>query len=96
MPAAVVVKSRQGARLPAHEGQDFYEEVSHPVIGRHEMPALPLRFARPPARWFDRPAPTLGQHNEEVLGGLLGVSSAELAKLREAGVIGNRPIGIGD
>ena len=40
-----------------------------------------------------RPAPTLGEHNQEVLGELLGLSAEELKELEERQVIGNRPIG---
>jgi crotonobetainyl-CoA:carnitine CoA-transferase CaiB-like acyl-CoA transferase len=34
-----------------------------------------------------KPAPTLGQHNEELLKDLLGFSEEELTKLRQEGVI---------
>jgi crotonobetainyl-CoA:carnitine CoA-transferase CaiB-like acyl-CoA transferase len=34
-----------------------------------------------------QPAPAMGQHSEEVLGELLGYSSAEIARLREAKVV---------
>lgn len=37
------------------------------------------------------PAPTLGEHNREVLGGLLGLSDAELDELEAQGVIATRP-----
>jgi crotonobetainyl-CoA:carnitine CoA-transferase CaiB-like acyl-CoA transferase len=40
------------------------------------------------------PPPTLGQHNEEVLGGLCGLSDQDLARLASAGVIGTRPTGL--
>ena len=33
----------------------------------------------------------MGQHNEEVLGGILGLSSGELERLTKLGVIGTRP-----
>ena len=40
---------------------------------------------------FVRPAPTLGQHNHEVLSGVLGLDDAEIARLAEKKVIGTRP-----
>lgn len=67
----------------------FFEEVEHPFVGRYGTPGLPFRFASVD-RWFDRAAPTLGQHNDEVLETLLGVASAERARLRAEGVIGER------
>ena len=50
-----------------------------------------------PFRWngdflpFDRPAPTLGEHNHEVLSGILGLSDDEIAQLEADKVIGTRP-----
>jgi crotonobetainyl-CoA:carnitine CoA-transferase CaiB-like acyl-CoA transferase len=32
--------------------------------------------------------PTIGQHNEEIMGDLLGMSDEKIAELRGAGVIG--------
>jgi crotonobetainyl-CoA:carnitine CoA-transferase CaiB-like acyl-CoA transferase len=40
------------------------------------------------------PAPTLGEHNKQILGGLLGHSDEELAELEEKGVIGDWPLGV--
>jgi crotonobetainyl-CoA:carnitine CoA-transferase CaiB-like acyl-CoA transferase len=49
---------------------------------------FPFRFAGDEEPVHRRPAPTLGQHNDEVLRDILGLPDAEIAGLREAGVIG--------
>jgi crotonobetainyl-CoA:carnitine CoA-transferase CaiB-like acyl-CoA transferase len=49
---------------------EFWVELERAIIGRHLVPATPFRFdgVRPPLR---RPAPTLGQHTDEVLAELV-------------------------
>jgi CoA:oxalate CoA-transferase len=68
-----------------HE-RGFLEEIEHDEIGRLVVPNSPLRFhgAEPT---HATPSPKLGQHNDEVYGGLLGLSGAEIAELRESGAI---------
>jgi len=58
-------------------------EEEHPVVGRIRQPRPAERFEGTPSV-ISRPAPTLGQHGEEVLGEV-GLSAAEIAALREAG-----------
>jgi crotonobetainyl-CoA:carnitine CoA-transferase CaiB-like acyl-CoA transferase len=53
---------------------------------------VPFRFDGV-TRWLRRAAPTLGQHNADVLGGELGLSDAELGALAAAGIIGETPLG---
>jgi len=54
-------------------------------------PLAPYRLdGAPPPLWA--PAPTLGEHNEVVLGGDLGLTRAELDKLAAEGVIGTRAV----
>ena len=91
VPAAEMVMSREGDRNPQVNARGFYEPVEHPLAGTHRFPAMPVRFGRQPGRWFARPAPTLGEHNAEVLGGLLGVDDDELTRLEAAQIIGTRP-----
>jgi succinate--hydroxymethylglutarate CoA-transferase len=60
--------------------------VEHATEGEISIPGTPFRFSRDPAA-VRRAPPTLGQHTEEILGGLLGKSPDEIAALREKGVI---------
>jgi crotonobetainyl-CoA:carnitine CoA-transferase CaiB-like acyl-CoA transferase len=71
----------------------YFETTAHPVVGRMPLSSLPFRYASVD-RWLRTPSPTLGEHNERVLGGLLGLSKAELAALEADGVIGTRPDGL--
>jgi len=50
------------------------------------LPDFPAKFSETPGH-ITGPSPTLGQHNEEVLSGLLGYSKEQIAKLREERVI---------
>jgi len=92
VPAAAVIHSRGGAALEPMRERGFYTVVSHPVIGAHAMPTLPwLSSGAAPRRWT-RPAPLLGEHNDEVLREL-GLAQSEIAELRREQIIGERPIG---
>jgi crotonobetainyl-CoA:carnitine CoA-transferase CaiB-like acyl-CoA transferase len=71
----------------------FFESLDHPVVGRHHVPALPFKY-HSVQKWYRSPAPTLGQHNATVLGGLLDLDAASIAALTEQGVIGTRPGGL--
>ena len=61
-------------------------EIEHPECGRMKLLSPPVKFSesQPSIR---SPPPTLGQHTEEVLSGMLGLSSAEVRELRESGAV---------
>lgn len=71
---------------PQTKARRFYSDMEHPVVGKFKYPG-------PPYKWSEthcetrRPAPTLGQHNEEVYCKELGFSKHDLSALRRAGVI---------
>jgi crotonobetainyl-CoA:carnitine CoA-transferase CaiB-like acyl-CoA transferase len=93
IPAAPVRDPRLASRHPQLAARGFYEEFDHPVVGRHPAPTLPFRYTTV-ERWLRAPAPTLGQHNREVLSGWLGLEPAELDALEAEGVIATRPEGV--
>jgi crotonobetainyl-CoA:carnitine CoA-transferase CaiB-like acyl-CoA transferase len=92
VPAAPCTDSRRTSDHEQMGARGYYEAVEHPVVGTQPTPGLPFRYASV-ERWIRRPAPTIGQHNVEVLGGWLGHDPDELAALTEQGVIGTWPAG---
>jgi CoA:oxalate CoA-transferase len=71
---------------PHMHGRGMLEWVDHPDLWRVVLPTSPLRLhgiAVTPTT----PSPSIGQHNEEVYGGWLGLDAAEIAALRADGVI---------
>jgi len=82
------------ARLPIELLQDpqlhargFIQYVDRAFIGKHPQPSMPFRESSKPFAIRSAP-PTLGEHNCEILGGLLGLSEAEIIKLTRDGIIG--------
>ena len=73
-------------RDPHFESRGSIVEVDDPILGPTRMPGVVPRLSESPGR-VEHLAPTLGQHNEEVYGELLGLGAAELAALSEEGVI---------
>ena len=71
---------------PHLKERKFFAEVEHPEAGKLKYPGHACELSETPAT-IRRPAPLLGQHNNEILGGRLGYSPEELDKLRAEGVI---------
>jgi crotonobetainyl-CoA:carnitine CoA-transferase CaiB-like acyl-CoA transferase len=92
VPVAEVVLPDQVLHLEQLRSRGFFEPIDHPVAGRIEVPAFPARFESRLDPYNRFPAPTLGEHNAEVLGGLLGLSESELMELASEGVIGTAPL----
>ena len=92
VPAAVMTDARRTFDHQQMSDRGYFESVDHPVVGEHLTPGLPFRYASVD-RWIRRPAPTIGQHNREILGGWLGHSDEELEVLERDGIIGTRPLG---
>lgn len=59
-------------------------------MGEQPHASAPWRLSEDPIA-IRTTAPTLGQHNRQVLGGLLGLSESRLRALIKDGVIGNKP-----
>jgi CoA:oxalate CoA-transferase len=86
VPAAPVRTAPEVMHDPHMHERGMLERVDHPELGEIVVPTSPLRLhGLPPAP--TRPSPKVGQHNAEIYGGWLGLSAAEIAALKEEGVI---------
>lgn len=65
-------------------------DLVHPKLGSVEAkgPGFPIKLSESPDD-YDQPAPLLGQNNQEIFGGLLGLDDMALQRLREEKVIGS-------
>jgi 2-methylfumaryl-CoA isomerase len=69
----------------------MFQMVTQPGIGTYPVPASPLDFSAS-GRDNAHPAPSLGQHTEEILADVAGLSDQEIAKLFDTGIVtGPRP-----
>ena len=92
VPSAALADPRTIHTHPQFVARGFFEDAPHPVVGSVPLAGMPFRMTGVD-RWIEAPAPLMGQHNEEILGGLLGLTSERLAELTDSGVIGERTVG---
>jgi crotonobetainyl-CoA:carnitine CoA-transferase CaiB-like acyl-CoA transferase len=87
VPAAVVAMPEDRIDHDAVTADwGLWPTVHHTLMGDVRVEGLPVHLSR--TDWvIDRGAPCLGEHNEQILGGLLGVPPDELADLAERGVL---------
>ena len=86
VPAAIVHDAQTldaDAQL-AHRGH--YTRLQHPRIGENVVDNYGFRLSATPGG-VRQPAPLLGQHNDYVLGELLGLKPEEITRLTETGVV---------
>lgn len=72
---------------PQHEARKFWQEIEHPELKTSiPYPGGFAKFSEAPCKIWRR-APLIGEHNEEVYCGELGITQRELEQLNEEGVI---------
>ena len=80
---------------PHFKARRFYEPLRHPEVGIWMVHGWLWRTSGA-GPCVLAPAPDFGQHNDEILGGLLDLSDAEQQVLADAGITAQRPQGIPD
>jgi crotonobetainyl-CoA:carnitine CoA-transferase CaiB-like acyl-CoA transferase len=72
---------------PHVQARGIITEMEHPTAGKVKSPGFPVKLSKSPAT-MRLPAPTLGEHNMEVLTGLLDYSEEQVTELKKGGVLG--------
>ncbi|PCJ28270.1 MAG: 2-methylfumaryl-CoA isomerase [SAR86 cluster bacterium] len=68
------------------EDNPLFSKVEQPGIGAYLVPSNPLGFTGLD-RLDEKPAPLLGQHTDEILADILGLSSSQIGQLHDQSVI---------
>ena len=84
VPIAPVNNVAQALDDPQVSHRNMVVEVDHPLAGKYRMPGNPIKMGQ---QEVFQPSPSLGQHNSEVLGDLLGYTTGQIDDLKERGVI---------
>ena len=92
VPAGPVLRGPDLLEDPHYRERRTFNEVDHPQVGPKWYQGFAWRMSETPGQvhW---PSPTLGQHNRQVYGELLGLTPAEIDRLEQDGVIGTKPTG---
>ena len=85
-PVSPLYSAKDLANSEQLAARGFFVDMDHAEAGRLKFPSAPYQFSQTPWR-LERPAPLLGQDNEEIYSRRLGYTREELAELKETGVV---------
>jgi crotonobetainyl-CoA:carnitine CoA-transferase CaiB-like acyl-CoA transferase len=86
VPIAPILSIADFYNSPQTKARDYFVEIDHPVAGKADYPGPPYKWTETPAV-MKRPAPCLGEHNDEVYCQELDLSKDDLAALMGVGVL---------
>ena len=86
VPAYAVLRPSDLQTDPQLAHRGFFVTLDHPAMGSVTCDGPATHFSRTPARPRSA-APTLGQHSQEILRDILGLSDAEISELALAGAL---------
>lgn len=86
VPCGPIMNMEQVVCDPHVQARNMIVKLAHPVVSSLLVPGTPIKFSETPAA-ISCAAPELGEHNEEVFSGWLGMSQGELEELKKRGTI---------
>ncbi len=86
IPFSPINNLKQICEDPHIAHRNMLVEIDQPVVGNMKVCASPLKLSETPGAVY-APAPTLGQHSEQILRDVLSHPSDRIAQLKQDGVI---------
>lgn len=86
VPHAPILGVKAALAQPQAVAREVVVEAEHPVLGKIPVVNRPIRFPGDPQSVPAAP-PVLGQHTEEILGGILGLTAEQIGELRAANIV---------
>jgi CoA:oxalate CoA-transferase len=86
VPCSPIPTFDQVANDPQLISRDMIVEVDQPVSGKVKLTGSVYKMSKTPGDRKKR-VPAVGEHNEEIYGGLLGIDAQEMQRLKEESVI---------
>jgi crotonobetainyl-CoA:carnitine CoA-transferase CaiB-like acyl-CoA transferase len=86
IPCSAVNTIDEALQDPQVAARDMITYLDYPDVGALPIPGLPIKLSLTPGS-INSPAPRLGEHNNDVYRGLLGLSLEKLDRLERDGII---------
>jgi len=86
VPCGPLQTANQLLTDPQVQAREMVQYYNYPGLGKIPVPGIPMKLSLTPGS-IRSPAPKLGEHNEEVYCGLLGISQEKVLRLKQAGII---------
>ena len=86
IPCAPINSIDQVMADPQIEAREMLVDIEHPVAGFLKLAGIPIKMSLTPGA-VEKPAPTLGQHTEQILREFLGKTQEQIDELRRTKII---------
>jgi len=87
IPVGAINNIDQVINHPQAKARGILVDMDHPSVGPVKIVGVPMRLSKTPGS-VRTPSPKLGEHTEQVLQQMLGLSAAQIDELRQAGALG--------
>jgi crotonobetainyl-CoA:carnitine CoA-transferase CaiB-like acyl-CoA transferase len=91
VPSAPVLSAEEAINHPHLRQRGTVKRMHDQVLGEIDLPGFPLKFSAFPED-LELEAPTMGEHNSEILKNYLGYSSDRVEELERSGALYSKPV----